>query len=190
MNISKSCSSFNPFVLARKVSLPESREPLPRRVFQVKCGLCHELLLRGQKEIHEKQCQGPNNNPKARTRLCMPVVHTHAEVNPGMRNHAIKSGRREISAVYPPTRENTAPASGAHNAPLLDRNKDIGTNCAPGKDNNLQGGRRGFISSAPLQIIVLSWCTIGTVVLVAFKQRSDVCARSRGSVFPCWQIDG
>ena len=102
--------------------------------------------MRGQKEIHEKQCQGPNSNPKARTRLCMPVVHTHAEVNPGMRKHAVKSGRsREISAVYSPTRENTAPASGAHIAPLLNRNKDHGTNCAPGKDNNLQGGRIGFI---------------------------------------------
>ena len=76
----------------------------------------------------------------------MPVVHTHAEVNPGMRKHAVKSGRsREISAVYSPTRENTAPASGAHIAPLLNRNKDHGTNCAPGKDNNLQGGRIGFI---------------------------------------------
>ena len=91
-----------------------------RSLPQVKCGVCHELLLRGQKEEHEKVCLGrvcrplAAKNPAAAARAAAQARlagfnGTREPKLAALRGGANKNGK-DSADIVPPHKENAAPS--------------------------------------------------------------------------------
>ena len=95
-----------------------------RSLPQVKCGVCHELLLRGQKEEHEKVCLGrvcrplAAKNPAAAARAAAQARlagfnGTREPKLAALRGGANKNGK-DSADIVPPHKENAAPSHPVH----------------------------------------------------------------------------
>ena len=95
-----------------------------RSLPQVKCGVCHELLLRGQKEEHEKVCLGrvcrplAAKNPAAAARAAAQARlagfnGTREPKLAALRGGANKNGK-DSADIVPPHKENAAPSHTVH----------------------------------------------------------------------------
>ena len=80
---------------------------------QVKCGICHELLLRGQKEEHEKKCPGTRSKPLVLQRNISRNSASIGKLRQVSISQAIHDASSDMVNTPPPPKENSAPSAGS-----------------------------------------------------------------------------
>ena len=123
--------------------LPVRRPHVSRdRPSQVKCGVCQELLLRGQKDEHEKVCLGRGANPKAAAAAAAAAAARVATKQAKLAALGARAAQQRTPADPPPADKNRMGARGG--APVTKENAGPGA-CGRGPFGGLPDAdiRRG-----------------------------------------------
>jgi hypothetical protein len=86
----------------------------------VKCGVCQELLLRGQKDEHEKVCLGRGANPKAAAAAAAAAAARVATKQAKLAALGARAAQQRLPADAPPADKNRMGARGS--APVTKEN--------------------------------------------------------------------